>query len=189
MGIYTAASAGSFTAACISENDVTKITQTVSGVESVIGLAGVILSPMPPAYAVNRLDGMPSSTPEERAKKLAASEDYLRETAQTQEFGRSWITHSLNFLVNASGGLVIWKGYDEKIERAGGKPFKEGMLNFIMGFIIGEIQIFTQPTGGIGQWKSYNEKYGIRDAEVENDVALFAVPNGGGLLVVLTLKY
>lgn len=190
MGIYTATSAGSFAAAYATKNDVTRITQNVSGVESVIGLMGVIFSPMPPAYAGNRLDRMPFSTAEERAKKLAAAEGYLRETSETQEFGRSWINQGLNFAVNAAGGLIIWKGYGDRIEREGGKPLKEGLMNFIMGLAVSEIQIFTQPTGGIGQWKSYNEKYSSGDAEsAENIVTVFAVPGSTGISVGLTLSY
>lgn len=189
MGAYGAASAVSFTIASKSDDDVTRITQTVSGIESVIGLAGVILTPLPPAYAYRHLDNMPYSTQEDKDKKLSAAEGYLRETAQTQEFGASWVAHTLNFVVNASGGLVIWQGYDEQIEHAGGDPLKEGLLNFIIGFAVGEIQIFTQPTGGIRQWKFYSEKYNIEDAGLENRVNMFASANGTGILAGVTLSF
>ncbi len=189
MGVYGGLTAGSFAAAYISDNDVTKITQAVSGVESVIGLAGLLLSPMPPAYAACSLDRMPFSTTEEKKAKLAASEGYLRDTAETQEFGRSWINQCLNLAVNAAGGLVIWKGYEDRIERAGGNPRKEGLLNFIIGMAVSEIQIFTQPTAGIDQWKSYKEKYNTGYNEFGRDVIICAVPNGTGVSVGLTLFY
>ena len=189
MGVYGASAGVSFSIAGKTDSDTVKITQTVSGIESVIGFAGVLLSPMPPAYAAGRLENMPDSTADEQSAKLAAAEGYLKETAETQEFGRSWVTHTLNFVVNASGGLAIWKGYDEEIEKDGGDPLREGLINFIVGFVVGEIQIFTQPTKGIEQWKSYRGRYGIKEGELENNVKVFAVAVDGGLAAGLTLKF
>jgi hypothetical protein len=189
MGVYGAATAASFTIGGLAKNDVTRITWMVSGVESVFGLVGVFLSPMPPAYAKCRLDSMPSATPEERLKKLSRAEGYLRETAENQDFGQTWITHGLNFVVNGAGGLVIWKGYEKRIERAGGKPWQEGLMNFLIGFVVGELQIFTQPTRGIEQWKAYKAKYGIKDDEPGSNVKAFVLPSDTGLAAGLTLAF
>lgn len=189
MGIYSTLACGSFAAAATTDNEVTKITQNVSGVESVIGLAGLILSPMPPAYATWRLDSMPSATPDERKAKRLAAEDYLRTTGENQEIGRSWIAHALNLTVNAAGGFVIWKGYDEEIRRAGGNPGKEGLSNFIIGTLIGELQIFTQPVSGIGQWESYRDSYKTGSSRPPGTVKLFAAQVGDSSLIGFTLEY
>ncbi len=189
IGIYSTLACGSFAVAATTDNEVTKITQNVSGVESVIGLAGLVLSPMPPAYATCMLDNMPSATPGERKAKRLAAEDYLRTTGENQELGRSWIAHALNITVNAAGGLVIWKGYDDEIRRAGGDPMKEGLSNFILGTLIGELQIFTQPVSGIGQWESYRNRYNSGDYRQQRSVRLYAAQINGICRIGFTLAY
>lgn len=174
MGIYGTLAGASFAVAATTEDKVIQITQNVSGVESLIGFAGVMFTPMPPAYATGKLDSMPYGTEAERQAKLRAAEEYLHETAQTQELGKSWITHVLNITVNAAGGAVIWKGYGNEIRRHNGDPLEEGLINFILGTLIGEIQIFTQPVSGIGQWKTYNDKYKTVSGESQNRVRLYA---------------
>lgn len=159
MGIYGGTAAVSFSIGLSSDDDTVKITQVVSGIQSVIGLAGLALSPMPPAYAGSELREMPVSTPDEKMLKLSRGEKLLQETAEVQEFGSSWITHFLNLAVGASGALVIWKVYDDEIDDAGGDPDKEALNNFLLSFIIGEMQIFSQPTGGIKAWTRYRELF------------------------------
>jgi len=176
MGIYAGTAAVSFGIAQSSDDDTVKITQTVSGVQSVIGLAGLIFSPMPPAYAGRTLREMPYGTPEDKARKLSEAERYLQETADVQEFGSSWITHFLNFAVGASGALVIWKVYDDEIEDAGGDPDKEALNNFLLSFLVGELQIFTQPTGGIKAWNRYREIF-----NPGSNTHIFIVPQYNGI--------
>lgn len=176
MGVYSGTAALSFGIGLTSDDDTVKITQIISGVQSVIGLAGLALSPMPTAYAGDYLRSIPDSAPDEKNRKLNEGERLLKNTAEVQEFGSSWITHLLNFTVGASGALVIWKIYDDEIEEAGGDPDKEALYNFLLSFAIGELQIFTQPTGGIKSWNRYREIF-----NPDSNARIFIIPQYNGL--------
>jgi len=176
MGVYTASAGVSFGVAAASDDKTVRITQTVSGVQSVIGLAGLVFSPIPPAYAAGTFHDMPESSSDERMRKLKEGERLLKETSDVEEFGSSWVTHLLNFAVGASGALVIWKVYDDEIEDAGGDPQKEALYNFILSFGIGELQIFTQPTRGIKAWNRYRELF-----NPDSSAGFFIVPQYGGM--------
>lgn len=177
MGVFGASAAVSFGVGFTSDDKTVKITQVVSGVQSVIGFAGLVLSPMPSVYAGRTLRDMPGETPEERLRKLHEGERLLSETADAQAFGSSWVPHLLNFAVGAAGGLVIWKAYGNEIEDAGGNPRKEGLYNFLLSFIIGELQIFSQPVSGIKAWNSYRGMY-----SPDSSSYYFVVPRYDGML-------
>lgn len=184
MGVYGASAAVSFSVGLTSDDDVVKITQVVSGIQSVIGFAGIVLSPLPSVYAGERLREMPYGTAEEKLQRLNEGEKLLCENAAAQAFGSSWVPHLLNFIVGATGGMVIWKVYDKKIEDAGGNPGKEGLYNFLISFIVGEIQIFTQPTSGIKAWDRYRESY-----NPGSSAYYFVVPQYNGLLAGAAVSF
>lgn len=176
-GVFGVSAAVSLTVGFTSDDRVEQITQVVSGVQSAIGFAGLVFSPMPSAYAGRILRGMPDATPEEKARKLLEGERLLAETADAQTFGSSWVPHLLNFVVGAAGGIVIWKVYGNEIEDEGGNPRKEGIYNFLLSFIIGELQIFTQPVSGIRAWNDYRGLYAP-----DSSSYYFLVPQYGGLV-------
>lgn len=184
IGIYGAAAGVSFGIGIASDDEVVKVTQVVSGFQSVAGLAGLLLSPMPSVYAGDTLRGMRAETPGEKNGKLAEAERLFAETAGAQAMGVSWITHMLNFAVGAAGGVVIWKVYDDEIRDAGGDPGKEALVNFLLSFIIGELQIFTQPAGAIDSWDKYRQEY-----EPENSTSFFIVPQYNGLYAGAALMF
>jgi hypothetical protein len=177
MGVFGASAAVSFGVGLTSDDETVKITQVVSGVQSVIGFTGLILSPMPSVYAGGRLSRMPDGTQEEKIRKLLEGERLLSETADAQAFGSSWVPHLLNFAVGAAGGLIIWKAYGNEIEDSGGNPRKEALYNFLLSFVIGELQIFSQPTSGIKAWNSYRGMYAP-----DSSTYYFIVPAYDGLL-------
>jgi hypothetical protein len=180
MGTYSAVAVVSFSIGAVSNNDAVKIVQYVSGVEALIGVAGLLASPMTSAYASWRLRPMPFGTAEERKEKLARGETYLDDCAEGQALGSSWITHTLNVAINAAGGLVIWKGYEKRIRNAGSNPMTQGLINFLAGTAVGEIQIFTQPTRGIEDRRIYNQRYRSNARSAGLDVRLFFVPWNDG---------
>lgn len=177
MGVFGASAAVSFGVGLTSDDETVKITQVVSGIQSVIGFTGLILSPMPSVYAGGRLSRMPDGTQDEKIRKLLEGERLLSETADAQAFGSSWVPHLLNFAVGAAGGLIIWKAYGNEIEDAGGNPRKEALYNFLLSFIIGELQIFSQPTSGIKAWNSYRGMYAP-----DSSTYYFIIPAYDGLL-------
>ncbi len=83
----------------------------------------------------------------------------LENSAKAEIGGRSWLQHTLAFLVNATGSIVIWKGYEKKIKEKGDNPVTYALINFALGTAGTELQIWTQPTRAIDDWEKYKKKY------------------------------
>ncbi len=187
-GIYTALSAGSFTIAALADGDTEKITYTVSGVQSALGVIGMLISPQAAGYGPSRIRNMPAGTPSELRAKLTESERILDQAAEDEIMGRSWITHALALVVNGGGALVIWKKYGDRIEDDGGDPGKEAILNFVLGTIVSEIQIFTQPTRAIADRDAYRRRHGLpATGDAGGEVRFFAAPSQRGMMMGATL--
>jgi len=167
LGIYGVSTGASFYTAATTTNGGTKVIQNVYGVQSALGMAGILASRFASIYGAGELRAMPSGTADERAARLARAEGLLSSAAEDEEFGRSWISHALSAAVNGGGALVIWKGYDERLRNNGKKPGKEALTCFVLGMAVSEIQIFTQPTRAIDDWSAYRSRY--RRASREDD--------------------
>lgn len=145
----------------------------IGSVTTVIGMFGVIIDDMEPGFLPDRLRVMPGDTPEQRRAKLAAAERYLRECAQREIDGWAWYNHVLAFLVNAGAGLVTWLCFD--------RPFTDGLINFAIGQVISEIQIFTQPRRAISDLRAYEERYNTAvqaRAQAETEWFVTIIPGG-----------
>jgi hypothetical protein len=190
LGIYGAFTAGSFTIAALADGDTERITYNVSGVQSALGVVGMLISPQAAGYAPARIRRLPGGNPAELRAKLTESERLMDQAAEDEIMGRSWITHALALLVNGGGAMVIWKGYGDRIEDDGGSPGKEAILNFVLGTIVSEIQIFTQPTRAIADRDSYRRRHGLRpSSESQGEVRFFAMPSGRGMLMGASLPF
>lgn len=190
LGAYTAFTAGSFTIAALADGDTERITYTVSGVQSALGMIGVLISPQTAWYGPARIRRLPAGNSGELRAKLTESERIMDAAADDEIMGRSWINHALALLVNGGGALVIWKGYGDRIEDDGGKPGKEAILNFVLGTIVSEIQIFTQPTRAIADRDSYRRRHGLPQvSEAAGDVRFFAMPSSRGLMMGATIPW
>jgi hypothetical protein len=187
MGIYGASTGASFYSAVTTSNGGTKVVQNVYGVQSALGMAGILASRFAAIYGAGELRAMPAGTADERAAKLAKAEGLLGSAAEDEEFGRSWISHALSAVVNGGGALVIWKGYDDRLRRNGKDPDKEALTCFALGMVVSEIQIFTQPTRAIDDWSSYKSRYrrtARNEAPEERPRVLFAALPGQVMLGV-----
>jgi hypothetical protein len=116
-----------------------------------LGMGGQIISPMVPGYAPGRLEKIPGGTPEENVLKLREAEKLLEESAKREKDGRSWKIHVLDGAVNLGCGAIMWFGYK--------RTFLEGMENVALNQAVCEIQIFTQPTRAIKDYKTYCRQY------------------------------
>jgi hypothetical protein len=79
---------------------------------------------------------------------LADAETRLVRDAQNQADGRRWWLHVANFALNAGVGLFLGIGFDH---------WRNGLFQFATGAVIGEIIIFTQPTGAIDSLRRYRD--------------------------------
>lgn len=152
-GITTAQMAVYFAVPADSEdNKTTRDIMLVGAASSFLGVIGQIITPMTPAYAGDELRGLPESTTQQRAAKLRRGEALLKESAEREEFGRSWIAHGACVVVNLGAGLIIWQGMHHS--------FTDGLVNFGAGMLISEIQIFTQPMRAVHDLAEYRRRYG-----------------------------
>lgn len=129
--------------------------------------------------ATGALAGMPDATAEQRAAKLARAEAILQTTAEEEALGTGWLMHAANVVVNLAAGLVLWLGYDLP---------EDGLVTFGSGWLVGAVQIFSQPTRAIDDWATYRQRFDGEAAAADSTrvswrVGLF--PGGIGLAVSL----
>lgn len=142
MTAYAGLTIGQGTAAGLSGDHDTRADQGVGAATSFIGVLGLLfLQPSEVDAAARTLRAMPSESERARPARDEAA-IFLREQAAGEEReGRSWIPHALNLAVAGGSSLVLWKGFDRGDASA---------VNFAVSFAIGELQIWTQPAGLIG---------------------------------------
>lgn len=148
---YGAATAGQGVVYFMSEDIPTKQDMALGAATTVLGMAGQFITPLRTGPMAKTLSEYPESTPEERLKKLAAAEEFLAKAAATEKFGRSWQNHALYGAVSLTSGLVTWLGFK--------RTLWDGVLNFALNTVVSEIQIFTQPTRSLKNYRSYCSQY------------------------------
>lgn len=146
---------------------------------TLVGAVGQLIMPMTPASAPRKLALLPEDSPEERIVKLNEAEQLLEASAMREKDGRSWKMHAASSAVNLSSGLVTWLGFDRTIQ--------SGLINFAINEAITEVQIWTQPTRAIKDYKNYCEKYknGLPSALYKPKTHLYVNAFYGGLTLRL----
>jgi hypothetical protein len=140
-----------------------------------IGATMLLVMPFVPAYAPYKLRKLPGDTPEALRAKLAAAEEWLRRSAASEELGRGWISHVLNFGVAAAAGLLLAFAFETT-------DWKDGLYNFGLLFAVSELQIATQPTRSIRAWKAYRRLYTPVPQERDRvEITAFAAPGAAAV--------
>lgn len=138
-------------------------------------LVGVAFSVLDPLEVLHEGDGFArraaAAGDDDTCRLLAEGERLLREGAEHEADGRSWLIHGGNVLFNAGIGLVLGLGYGRWVS---------GLINFAVGALIGELTIFTSPNQLIAGWKQY------RGAGGGTPVSVRVVPLGPGLGLVVS---
>jgi len=149
-----------------------RIDNAVGAFSTSLGIVPLGLSPLQARFAADRLRALPESTPQQRRAKLTQGEDILRAAAEDELFGRSWVSHLVGNGVSLAFGVVLAVGYD--------RP-EAGIINFAAGLALNELQILTQPTRAIDDWREY-KRHGASRASEQPDVLRWMVtPQAGGL--------
>jgi hypothetical protein len=73
-------------------------------------------------------------------RELAIAERTLERDAENEAMGVAWFVHVANVAVNLALGLLLGVGYDRWLSAA---------ISAASGTAIGELMLFTQPTGAI----------------------------------------
>ena len=173
-----AGSAAAFGALAIADRESPDMpVNAVNAGVSAIGATMLLALPFVPAYAPYKLRNLPDDTPEARRAKLAAAEEWLRRSAESEELGRGWLTHVLNFGVAAAAGLLLAFAFETT-------DWKDGLYNFGFLFAVGELQAATQPTRASRQWKAYRRLYAPVPRPGDRvEITAFAAPGAAAVAI------
>ena len=69
-----------------------------------------------------------------------AVERELSRAADAQAFGKSWLAHTGNVLINGGAGLALGLGWDH---------WRSAAIQGGVGILVGELMIYTQPDGAV----------------------------------------
>lgn len=110
--------------------------------KTVLGLVPVLFVPVPAARDADVLDARlaAASTREQRCALVPEAEAMLARSAVDEAFARSWLAHVTTVAVNGGGLLVVGLGYGR---------WTTGTVGAVVGTAVGELQIFTRPTGAL----------------------------------------
>lgn len=133
----------------------------VGAVKSGLGFVSTIVLP-PPSLFYTPCSDAERATAEGRARCAARQNERLRDAADLERLGRSWLPHVASVAVNLGGLAYSWL-HDNRLV--------EGILASVVGLAVSEAKIFTQPTTA-------------RDA-----VGFAVVPTPTGVFVNATLAF
>lgn len=184
VAFYSGATAVSLAAALTTNSKILQVTGGVSAAESLIGLGGMLIFPYKARTAAETLRNMPDTTPEDKARKLAAAEELLKQSSDAEIAGKSWIQHLLGVLVNAAGAGVVWGVYGSRIRQAGGTPWEQALELFVVGTGVSELQIWTEPTRAITDEKNY---LNMQHPRIEP--SLLILPSENGLSIAAAIRF
>jgi hypothetical protein len=137
---YGAATVGQGVAAGLDSDPDTRADKGVGAATSFLGVLGVLISPLPEIDAAAKaLRAMPTEGEEASRARDQAAITLREQAANVEREQRSWIPHILNFVVAGGSSLVLGLGF----ERGAGPAAR----NFGASFAVGELQIWTQPSG------------------------------------------
>ncbi|MEI6060240.1 MAG: hypothetical protein WCR72_05995 [Bacteroidota bacterium] len=148
---YSAATIGQGAAFFMIDKLKTKQDMALGAATTLIGAAGQLVAPMVPVYAPARLALIPGDTPSERIIKLKRAEELFEASAKREKDGRSWQYQLATTAVNTGSGLITWIGFKRTVWA--------GLGNFALNTAICEVQIWSQPTRAIKDYKNYRENY------------------------------
>jgi hypothetical protein len=168
--IYGAATIGQAIGFFLSQDLRGQVNWAVGCATTLLGTLLMLITDFPAAYATRELNGMPSGTPEQRRAKLKRAEELLEGAANAESEGRAWYIHLGGAAVSLAGGLILWLAYGFLVD---------GIINTVAGIAVTEIQVWTQPTRAIGDWRDYQAQFG--GAVPGNKPTVRIVPTVGGM--------
>ena len=140
-----------------------------------IGVAYLLLNPMPGVSGANPVRDMSSATREDKLAQLAEAEYILSRTAERAESRKSWLLHFGNLFLNAAAAAPV----------AAYGNWNRAAQGFFIGTAAGEAQIWTQPWNGPSDWADYERFVATDGAETRAPQSNWRiVPTGTGLAVL-----
>lgn len=150
---WTAFNGGSMiaTAVLASQEDDHKdrVTDIVESAQSLIGVAALLLRPLPAQFGADPIRSMPDRTREDKLARLETAEDLVRRGAERAEEPGQWLPQLGLFGINLGAAVAIWQFAD----------FRHAYQSAIPSVIIGEIQLWTTPSRPADDWHGYRTEF------------------------------
>jgi hypothetical protein len=135
-----------------SENKSTRQDMALGAATTALGAAGQLIMPIVPKNLSLQDYQFSENALSKLTEELIYSEELLKEIAEREKEGRSWKMHAITGAVNLSTGLITWLGFKRSVW--------DGLEIFAINTVVTELQIWTQPTRAIRDYKNYCMKYG-----------------------------
>ena len=134
---------------------------------------------LPPAQGHGRPE-RPRAAAAGACSLVAEAERLLLRDAASEEFGRGPLVHVGNFALNLGLGLLIALGFGHGVVAA---------ISTIVGIVVGEIQVATQPTGAVALLQRYRAGDLTRPSSLPPALTISASRAGERFAVQLSLAF
>ena len=158
IGIYGAATLGQGAVAIITEEKALKQDMIVGAGTTLLGLAGQLIAPVNSGYKKGQFDVSGELAEKASLEKLKQAEQMLKIQSDCAKNGKGWQMHAMSGAVNLTSGLITWLGFKRSVWA--------GIGNFALNTVVTELQIWTQPTRAMKDYKQYCNRYGLNGSEV-----------------------
>jgi hypothetical protein len=122
--------------------------------KTVLGLVPVLFVPVPAVRDAGILDGhlAAARVGDDRCVLHSEAAGMLRRSAADEAFARGWPAHVATVVVNGGGLLVVGLGY---------RRWATGVAGALVGTAVGELQIFTRPTGALRAVRESGNRWAV----------------------------
>jgi hypothetical protein len=165
LGFYTLAAAGNLVIYLKGGKESTRFDAAINLLKSSIGAVELAFNPL---YSGTDLEDLKKM--EDGPDKLKKAEKILEKALEREQEFRKGAWRLTSLTINAIGGLAIWVGSERPVD---------GILNFLVGVLIGELQIRMAPGRATQEKLRYQNKFRLRSAWWEK-VRPYPILNGIG---------
>jgi len=155
----------------LAEDGEARVEPVVTLVKAVGGTASLVLDPHPGRRGADDVLALPSATPHDRRRQLAAAERLLARAEARTRTRWHWAPHLGNLALNLAGGGIVWA-----LGERGG-----AISSSLVGIAVGEAMIWSEPTRARVDAAVYRRAIGRGAAPARLELA----PWPGGLHVAL----
>lgn len=141
----TAIAAGSFVWAGVTRDETDRVDQLVTGGVSLASAAVLVIAPLDVMADQSSLDTR-LARGDRGCSTVGWAERALERDAANEALSAGWLGQLLTIGVNVAAGLLLGLGLDH---------WRGGLTLMAGGILLGELQIFTQPTGAVDALQSY----------------------------------
>jgi hypothetical protein len=113
---------------------------------TIVGIVPLVIAPLDVVKDARELHAALPGADGDVCRLLADAEARLARDAENQRDGQRWWLHAGNVALNSGVGLFLGLGFHH---------WGAGAFNAAFGSLVGEAIILTQPTGSIGDARSY----------------------------------